>query len=332
MPATSPVTITVTEAAKTLSASGPLAVREEVPVLISPLAVAAGACTLSLERLGIQIAEATLTDGSGTLSLATAEAVALFESMPAGYRIRVGAFLWHADEDRLIASGFITLINNPASARAATRIAAAGEARLVLSEALLAGAPIMIAAAGEAAPCLAANAHRLLGILRDDGEAADTRTVITAGICPLPSLTLVDGAAYYLSRTAPAALTATPPDGYNVRPIGIAIGTAALAIIPHPVIQSLASGTHFITWDTATRRFIAVAPAAASTGAPDAHRIPVLDAAGLLDASLIPTTDTTTAALTAHAALFASLSALDDPTINDIVTRLNAILAILKGD
>ena len=332
MPATASVTLTVTETAKTLTASAPLAVRESIPIAISPLALAAGACALTIiDKTDTTLAEATLTDGLGTLDLSTAEAVALFADLPAGYRTQVWAILWHTDEDRLLAKSLVTIINNPESARAATRIGAAGEVRLVLASNMTAGQPVMIDDDGKATPCLAANAHRFLGILRQAGSTSDTRPIVTAGIAALPSLTLVDGSTYYLARTAPAALTATPPEGYNVRPIGIAIGTAALAIIHHPIIQSLASGTHFLTWDTTTGRFLAVAPAAASLGAADADRIPCLDAAGLLDSSLIPTTATSTAALTALATAFAGLDALTDPPVTEMVTRLNAILSILKG-
>lgn len=322
-----PVTFTVDDARKTLTASSPLSVRALVTFVISPAATAAGEVTLSLTHAGVLIASATATDGTGVLDLSTSAAIALFAGLPAPYAFRVHAELWNETDTAPVAAGWVNLRNSTA-ASSSVRVTSAGELTVTLAAALAAGTPVMLDDNGEAAACLSANAHRYLGLLRQGGEAGDTAALVTAGAVTLPGWGLTRGAAYYLAREAPASVTSTAPDGYNVRLLGIAADTDTLALCDAPVIQTVASGPHFLTWSPSTRRLIAIVPATASEGAATAGQIPMTDSTGKLSATFLP--DVTGAALAAHRVLFANLSPLSDPDGPETVALLNALLSILK--
>lgn len=323
-----PVTLTVDDARKTLTASSPLSVRALVPFTITPATTAAGSVTLSLTHGDVLLASATATDGTGVLDLSTTAALDLFAGLPAPHAFRVYAELWNETDTAPVASGWLTLRNTGAAGRSTVRVSASGELTVTLAAALTAGTPVMLDDAGEAAACLSANAHRYLGILREGGDPGDTAHLVTAGAVTVTGWALTPGAAYYLAREAPAAITATAPDGYNVRPVGIAADAATLAIMDAAVIQTVASGPHFLTWSPSTRRLIAVVPAAASEGAATAGQIPMTDSSGLLSATFLP--DVSGLAIAAHRAQFAALDPLSDPTGPETVTLLNALLSILK--
>lgn len=329
------VTLTVTEATLALTASRPFALRELVPVTVSPASCASGASVLTLTRNGLPVAECDLTDGVGELDLSTAEAVDLFSGLPSGWRLAVRAELWSTDDDRLIASSNVKLVNVLESSRSSVRIAAAGELSMTLAAAMPAGTPVMRDDDGNAAACRASNAHRFIGVLRTGGEAAASARVVTAGLAavtgwPVTGDTgLTPGLCYYLDHSADT-LTATPPSGYNVRPVGIAIDAATLALLPSIPIQTAADGTpHYLAYEQAGRRLMAVSPVAASLGAASANAIPMLGASGLLDASMLP--DQTAASVAAVRALFAAFAPLEDPAYDDLVSAINSLIAILKG-
>lgn len=322
------VTLSVTEATKSVAASAPFALREIVPVTVSPAAAASGTCLLSLSRYSVAIAEATLTNGTGSLDLSTPEAAAVFEGMPLSARILVDLTLWSSTDNRLVAKGRAYVLNNPAAATVSLTIGSAGELSMTLAATLAAGTPVMRDDAGKAAVCLAANAHRLIGVLRTGGTANAAARVVTAGIPVVSGWGLVAGSCYYLP-TSGTALTRTAPDGYNVRPVGIALSATALAIIPHPTIQTVASGPHYLTWDAANRRMLAAAPAATSAGAADADRIPCLGADGRLSTTLLP--DQTASAVAAVRAIFAETPLLDNPSYDDLIAAVNALITLLKG-
>lgn len=328
---TAPASVTVDETAKTLTFAGPLGLRESATVTVTPATPVTGDTLLTVTRLGTVLAEAELTDGSGTIDLNTAEAIAVFAGLPARHTLTADAHLWHSGEDRLLGAGVVRIVNNPADAGSALRVAAAGRLNMTLAAALDAGTPVKRDSSGNAAACSASEAHLLLGILAESGNPGDSCPVVTAGIVTLPAGRLLPGACYYLSHGI-AALTDTAPDGHNVRPVGIAIDSVNLALIPHPVVQTLADSAdpHTIAWDPAARRFVAQAAAAESAGAASAGQIPCLDASGLLSATMMP--DMTADALAAHAALFAAVGTLTDPTVNELVAAVNAIIAILKGE
>lgn len=328
MPAvTDPVTIRIDEARKRLRASGPLGLRETATLVVSPSAPAAGTCTLTLTRLGTVIAEATLTSGAGSIDLSTAEAVALFTGMPARARINLDAHLWSAAEDRLLAVGQMALLNNPEAARSTLRMAAAGELTMTLAGALDAGEPVKRDADGEAAGVQAGEGHLFLGITAAGGLAGASVRVVTAGIVAVADWGLSPGNCYYLSHGS-VGLTATPPAGYNERPVGIALDANTLALVPQPVVQSLADSDdiHTLKWDTATRRFMAVAATATSAGVASAGLIPYLGADGKLSSTMLPEY------LLQWHALFDGVADLPaDPTVSELVAKLAEILAILKG-
>lgn len=330
-PYTAPLAVTVDEAAKTLTFGGPIGLRESATVAVTPATPVTGDTLLTITRLGTVLAEAELTDGAGTLDLATAEAIAVFAGLPARHVLTADAHLWHSHENRLLGTGVIRIINNPDAAGSALRVAAAGRLNMTLAAALDAGTAVKRDSSGNAAACAAADAHLLLGILAESGNPADSCPVVTAGIVTVAAWGLTPGACYYLSTGSTGALTATAPAGYNVRPVGIAIDAATLALIPQPTVQTLADSTdpHTLAWDPTYRRLIAQAAAASSAGAASAGLIPCLGADGKLDTTMMP--DMTAAALAAHAALFADIEALSDPTIGELVAAHNAILAALKG-
>lgn len=321
------ITFTI-DSARGLAASLPFSLRSLEPFVVSPAFT--GEATLSFTHNDVLIASADAINGSGTIDLSTTAAIDLFAGLPTPYDIPVFAELWDDDNDRPIASGYVTLANSNAPGRSTLRVGG-GELLVTLAATLPAGTPVMLDDSHEAAACLAANAHRFIGILRQGGDTGDTVHVVTAGLVQVtawPTLTtLAPGQAYYLSRTA-GELVATAPDGYNVRLIGIAVDAATLVLSNSPVIQTLASGAHFLTWEPTTRRMLATAPAAASTGAPDADRIPCLDATGKLSATFLP--DMTADSIAALQAKFSSLSALSDPTGPETVALVNALLSILK--
>lgn len=324
---TTAVTLTVDESRKRLSASAPLAARESVPVTVSPAAPAAGTCVLLITRFGSPLASAVLTDGAGTLDLSTDAVLALFAGQPSDRAVTVDADLWNDTDKRLLGKGRVTLHNTPASADS-LRVAAAGELAMTLAAALPAGAPVMRDDAGQAAACRAANAKRLLGVLRTGGETGAAGRVVTAGAATVAGWGLTPGAWYYLSASSDA-LTPTAPEGYNVRPVGIALDADTLVLIPGTTVQQAAGAVHYLTWDGLNQRLLAAAPAAASAGAASAGAIPCLDAAGKLDISMIPPAATANA-LAALRAQFAALEALESPSLDQIISQLNAVTAILK--
>lgn len=323
-----PVILTVDDTAKTLTSSSPFTLRESVPVSVEAAALAAGTCVVTLTHLGSLLAEAELTDGTGVLDLSTDEAADLFAGLPVPYSLTCDIALWNDTEQRRLGSGRVSLHNAGASAGATLRVGGAGELRLELAANLDAGTPVMLDDNGCAAACLAANAHRYLGILRETGETGDTRPVVTAGLVTVSAWSLSAGSAYYLGRTE-AVVTATPPAGYNVRPVGVAAATSTLALAGAPTVQTLADGTpHLLTWDPAGRRMVAVEPADTSAGVADADRVPRLAADGKLDATLMP--DMTDDAIAAHRVQFAGLAPLNDPTGPETVALVNALLSILQ--
>jgi hypothetical protein len=333
MSVTAPLAVTVDEAAKTLTFGGPLGLRESAAVAVTPATPVTGATLITITRLGTVLAEAELTDGAGTLDLNTAEAIAVFDGLPARHVLTADAHLWHSAEDRLLGTGVVRIVNNPASAGSALRVAAAGRLNMALATALDAGTAVKRDSSGNAAACAASDAHLLLGILAESGNPADSCPVVTAGIVTVADWGLTPGACYYLSTGTTGALTSAAPAGYNVRPVGIAIDAATLALIPQPTVQTIADSAdpHTIAWDPTARRFVAQAAAAASSGAGDAGLIPCLGADGKLDSTLMP--DMTDAAIAAHAALFADIDelTLNTSSIDKLTVKLNQILAILKG-
>lgn len=328
---TAALAVTLDQTAKSLVFAGPIGLREAATVTVTPATPVTGSCLLTVTRLGDVLAEATLTNGSGTIDLNTAEALAVFAGLPARHRLQADVHLWHSAEDRLLGTGTVRIVNNPAAAGSSLRLAAAGRLNMTLAAALDAGTPVKRDSSGNAAACAASDAHLLVGILTESGNPADSCPVVAAGLAVVAGWGLTPGACYYLAHGS-AALTATAPAGYNVRPVGIAIDAATLALFPHPVVAALADSAapHTLAWSPASRAFTAQACAASSAGAADAGRVPCLDAAGKLDATLMP--DMTAASVTAINTLVASHAALVDPSINQFIAAFNALLATLKGE
>lgn len=322
-----PITLTA-DARKRLTASGFFGLRETVALTASPAAEVAGTCTLTLTFYGQAFAECELTDGAGSLDLSTAEAVAAFVGYPVIFRHAVDAELWNVTTATSVGKGRLYVENRSESVGASQRIAAAGELELTLSETLPAGTPVMLGDDGEAESCRAANAKRLLGILRSGAESGQKAKVVTAGIVSVPLWGLTAGVWYYLS-TGADALTATAPEGYNVRPVGIAVDASTLALIPGTTVQHAAGTPHYLTWDPLNQRLLSVAPVAATAGAASAGAIPCLDSGGQLDPAMIPAASAA-AAIAAHRAQFSALAPLEDPTGPDTVALINALLSILQ--
>lgn len=322
-----PVVVRFDASRKSMRFSGPLAVRELVPISLSPAAMAAGESVLTVERHGVELAETTLTNGEGTLDLSTQEAVAMFASLPSRARLTCSVHLWHVAEDRLLASGTVMLVNNPEALRSTLRMAAAGELRMVLAEALDAGKPVKRDAAGKAAGVQAGEGHLYLGIVAESGLAGASVRVVTAGIAAVAGWGLAPGNRYYLAHGA-VGLTTTAPAGYNELPVGIALDAATLVLANQPVVQSLADSdvVHTLKWDTATRRFLAVAAVATSAGAASAGLIPYLGVDGKISTTMLPDY------LLQWHNLFAGVSDLPaDPTVGEVIAKLSEILTTLKG-
>jgi len=325
------LTLTVTPLTKTMTADGPIAATETVPVAISAAADAADATLSIYEKISdaSPLAECTITSGAGSLDLSTNEILALFADKPPTWKTNVVADLWDNASNRLIARGFITLYNRTASSVTSLRIGAQGEISVTLSGTLAAGTPIYRNGSGLAAACTATLSADFLGILRTGGEINDVRRCVTAGAVSVPDWALEPGAWYFLPSSG-ASLTKNAPTTTVVRPVGIAIDASTLVLIPHAnVVQATSTTTHYLTYSHATRRFTAVSPTVTTAGTDSAGLIPCLDADGKLAAGMIPSQQTDIRA--ALAAEFAALADLDDPSIGELIARVNQISTILKG-
>lgn len=315
--------LTIAAGSIRMSASTAVGVRGLIPVTVSP--APAGASVLTITRLGSPAAQADLTDGSGTIDLSTPEAIAFFAGLPASSTLAFDASLWSSDLDRLVGQGRITVANSPDSGTASLRIAAAGELRMALAEAINAGTPVKRDASGKAAPVGDSEAHLFIGIARTGGDPDDEVAVVTAGLVAVTAWGLTPGLAYYLPHTAGDPLTSEAPAAHTVRLVGLAADASTLIIAPAPAVQqTLGTAPHYLTWDHASRLFLAVAPATSAVP----YAIPALDAQGLIPAACIPSQSA--AAIAAHRLQFAALSPLSDPTGPETVALINAMLSILK--
>jgi len=306
---------------KTLKALGSFGAGDSVSIELSPAII--GTQVVSLQRAGVELAQDEITDGAGILELSTDAIKAVFSGTPLHHSVTADIQA-HDESGGLLGSGKV-VIKNTADAFSVLRTANAGVLSGTLAETLAAGTPVKRSAAGLIEGCSAAYAADYLGILKTGGASGTAAKIVTAGIAVIPDWGLSAGATYYIARNA-SAITATVPEGYNVRPVGIAVDADTLVILNAPVVETAAGD--YLVFDVATRRFKTAAALDASAGAESAGAVVKLDAAGKIDASMVP--DVSAAALAAVAAAFTGKIPLDDPDGDELLARLNEISEALR--
>ena len=262
--------------------------------------LASGSLCLHHPSSDAALAEWAITDGACETDTRTAALAAVFAALEPWAR---PVFLMRVkDADgNLLGCGECPVVNSCGESEGGDGFpASGGPLTLEAASEIDAGCPCRIAG-GLAAPCAAANAEDFAGIALAHADAGETVQICRWGAAHVAGWGLTPGERYYLPQ-AGQALTTDP--GAIVLCAGFAQDADTLVLTGGRLaVQPRAAGSPgqwFLTWNAAT------------------GRLEEQSAGTILQAAL--------------GDLLAELEPLVDPTDSETLARVNALLALLKGE
>jgi hypothetical protein len=325
------VTATVSLARKKVKLSAVMALYETVTITLVGVDDAPGAVTdwrVGLLKDGVVVAEGAVVAGATCdLDLNTDALVAIFAGRPAFYRASLVVRVWDDAADALIARDTCRVSNNDATEDGGLPNPVGS---LIAAEPISMGQVVRIDQNGKAA--LASNLSRAyvasaIGVAGATAAVGGAVPIVTRGPMSCPTWAWTPGAAVYMS--ANGELSHSAPALWPVARVGVAQDADTIWITMWPGATERgergyagANGSTGATGPVGAQGPAGVVGAQGPAGPQGIQGIRGIQGIGSIQG------DSSAAAIVAA---FAATNELVNPSVDDIVTRLNFMLATLKG-